>query len=498
MKKLFTLAAVLLCGLTATAQTELLNLPKSAAEAEAAGYGQMWNTYDWGALVPAGTVAYSDDNVKLTIEAQTYLAYGSGNIKKAGKNIYDKALCMSSNNVSNFVNDPILTPADVANTSSGKQGGVLTLEPTVDGKVSIYYSSGFNNRSMFVFDVTSTLNEGYGAVILANNIEQGGDKGDQMKNDGVKDKVHVATFDVVGGHKYHIVGSGTQQELYSVTFTSFLTDAYTPNVPDAASVDAFLLNLPKSAAEAEAAGYGQMWNTYDWGALVPAGTVAYSDDNVKLTIEAQTYLAYGSGNIKKAGKNIYDKALCMSSNNVSNFVNDPILTPADVANTSSGKQGGVLTLEPTVDGKVSIYYSSGFNNRSMFVFDVTSTLNEGYGAVILANNIEQGGDKGDNMKANGVTDKVHVATFDVVGGHKYHIVGSGSQQELYQVTWTSFLTDKYTTATGIEEVLTNNGNNNGENTIKAIYTIDGSKVNSLQKGLNIIKYSDGTAKKVIK
>ena len=265
-----------------------------------------------------------------------------------------------------------------------------------------------------------------------------------------------------------------------------------------ASAQTELLNLPKSAAEAEAAGYGQMWNTYDWGALVPAGTVAYSDDNVKLTIEAQSYLAYGSGNIKKAGKNVYDKALCMSSNNVSNFVNDPILTPADVANTSSGKQGGVLTLEPTVDGKVSLYYSSGFNNRSMFVFDVTSTLNEGYGAVILANNIEQGGDKGDQMKNDGVKDKVHVATFDVVGGHKYHIVGSGTQQELYQVTWTSFLTDKYTTATGIEEVLTNNGNNNGENTIKAIYTIDGSKVNSLQKGLNIIKYSDGTAKKVIK
>ena len=213
MKKMFTILAASLLGLGASAQTELLNLPKSAAEAEAAGYGQMWNTYDWGALVPAGTVAYSDEDVKLTIEAASYLAYGSGNIKKAGKETYEMALCMSSSNVSNFVNDPVLIAADVANTSSGKQGGVLTLEPTVDGKVSIYYSSGFNNRSMFVFDVTSTLNEGYGAVILANNIEQGADKGDKLKADGVKDKVHVATFDVVGGHKYHIVGSGTQQEL---------------------------------------------------------------------------------------------------------------------------------------------------------------------------------------------------------------------------------------------------------------------------------------------
>ena len=265
-----------------------------------------------------------------------------------------------------------------------------------------------------------------------------------------------------------------------------------------ASAQTELLNLPKSAADAEKAGYGTIWGKYDWGALVPAKTVAYSDDNVKLTIEADSYLAYGSDNIKKAGKGKYDIALCMSSKNVSNFVNDPVMTPADVANTDTGKQGGVLTLEPTVDGTVSLYYSSGFNNRSMFVFDVTSTINEGYGAVILANNIEQGGDKGDQMKNDGVKDKVHVATFDVVGGHKYHIVGSNTQQELYQVTWTSFLSDKYSTATGIEEVFINNTNNGGSKAVEAIYTIDGSKVNSLQKGLNIIKYSDGTAKKVIK
>ena len=72
--------------------------------------------------------------------------------------------------------------------------------------------------------------------------------------------------------------------------------------------------------------------------------------------------------------------------------------------------------------------------------------------------------------------------------------------ELQAIGYCSAADPKYgvSLATGIQEVLTNNGNNNGEKTIKAIYTIDGAKVNSLQKGLNIIKYSDGTAKKVIK
>lgn len=223
MKKILTLFAAVLLGFNANAQSvELLNLPTTAADAEAAGYGQMWNTWDWGALVPAGTVLYNGENVKLTLESDAFLGYPGS---KAGKNDYGFALCMSST-LSNFVSEPVLDPTSVAVTSSGKQGGVVTLEPAVDGKVTLYYSSGFNNRSMFVFDVTESFNEGIGGVILANNIEQGADKGDQMKADGVTDKVHTPTFDVVAGHKYYIVGSGSQQELYQIAWTSFMTDNY--------------------------------------------------------------------------------------------------------------------------------------------------------------------------------------------------------------------------------------------------------------------------------
>lgn len=56
-------------------------------------------------------------------------------------------------------------------------------------------------------------------------------------------------------------------------------------------------------------------------------------------------------------------------------------------------------------------------------------------------------------------------------------------------------TDGHSVTTGINGVFSTNSS---DKTVKAIYAIDGSQVNSLQKGLNIIKYSDGTAKKVIK
>ena len=98
--------------------------------------------------------------------------------------------------------------------------------------------------------------------------------------------------------------------------------------------------------------------------------------------------------------------------------------------------------------------------------------------------------------------KTHSAIFNVQPGHDYYVMASEKgSTELYAIGYCSAASEKYgvsLTTTGIQEVLTNNGNNNGEKTIKAIYTIDGAKVNSLQKGLNIIKYSDGTAKKVIK
>lgn len=170
-----------------------------------------------------------------------------------------------------------------------------------------------------------------------------------------------------------------------------------------------------------------------------------------------------------------------------NFVSDPVYDPASLANTSSGKQGGCLKFEPAVDGKVTLYYSSGFNNRSVFVWDMTSTLNEGMGAQILANNIEQGAEKGDQMKADGVKDKVHTPTFDVVGGHTYYIFGSNAQQELYQMTWTSFLKDTYNGSTGIEDATVNVNTKVNEN---RIYTIDGryagTQKSSLVKGLYIM------------
>lgn len=52
-----------------------------------------------------------------------------------------------------------------------------------------------------------------------------------------------------------------------------------------------------------------------------------------------------------------------------------------------------------------------------------------------------------------------------------------------------------TTTTGINGVYSYNGT---DKIIKAIYSVNGAQINSMQKGVNIIKYNDGTSVKVIK
>ena len=48
------------------------------------------------------------------------------------------------------------------------------------------------------------------------------------------------------------------------------------------------------------------------------------------------------------------------------------------------------------------------------------------------------------------------------------------------------------TTTGIEKVKTT------DNVVEAIFTVDGKRVSKLQKGLNIVRMSNGDVKKIIK
>ena len=59
--------------------------------------------------------------------------------------------------------------------------------------------------------------------------------------------------------------------------------------------------------------------------------------------------------------------------------------------------------------------------------------------------------------------------------------------------WKDFLNLQGSALTGIDATLMNNG----EKTIKAAYDLGGKQLSQPQRGLNIVKMSDGTTKKMV-
>lgn len=52
-------------------------------------------------------------------------------------------------------------------------------------------------------------------------------------------------------------------------------------------------------------------------------------------------------------------------------------------------------------------------------------------------------------------------------------------------------------ATSIQQIEDSNGTTDGNKAISGIYTVDGSKAPSLRRGINIIRYQDGTSRKIV-
>ena len=491
MKKFYSLvAAALFCCAGANAQTDLLSLPTSAEEAEAAGYSQMWSSYDYGCLVPAGTVLYSGDNITLTTVSDAYLQYTPA---KGGKNVDEfansPALCMSSTANNFYMTEAIYDFTSIAQTSSGKEGGALKLEPTDDGRITLYLGTGFNNRSMMVYDATLADEQSLPTLVHTCNIELGGDRGDSISALGVTDGVHVSTVDVTGGHVYYIFGTGNNPELYQITWTSFFDDAYQLTSVDDSECDAWFLDLAADATEAESMGYSQIWSSYEWGALIPAETVLYSGDAGTLTTVSEAYMAYEPTKGGKYCETFETYPFITMSSTANNFyMSEAIYDFTSIAQTSSGKQGGALKFEPVEDGRITLYFATGYNNRSMFVYDATLADEQSLPTYVLADNIELGGDRGDSIKAlvTDNVDKMRVATVNVTGGSTYYIFGTGNSVELYQIAWTAMASDNYantgyssSSTTGISEISADATNAaDGK-----VYTLDGRYMGNSVEGL---------------
>lgn len=284
-----------------------------------------------------------------------------------------------------------------------------------------------------------------------------------------------------------------------------------------AFVDADFNTLPLSGGTAEGTNYHILKNDYtdaETGVTFPAGTYACLNSNTEIKFK-DAYNPQGIKNIKKV---IFYLA---SQGQLQAYARQYEGTATD--NDYCHFEG-----DPT-NRKLNPYYAPGFetetwtemafNKPLKYVIDLTNSQ-DGTDAEINSATIKMamGGDtevvnmlfqfyeKVDNGEGGFVQGETLVpwtpeSQFVVAFKKKAYVMGvavicadADAKTVSLDITEANPQWTELTGSTGVDTAVASKA----DKTVKAIYTVDGARVNALGKGVNIVKYSDGTSAKVIR
>lgn len=146
----------------------------------------------------------------------------------------------------------------------------------------------------------------------------------------------------------------------------------------------------------------------------------------------------------------------------------------------------ILKVVPKKNGTLSFGVYAGDNTRTIGIFNEATEedyANEYYGEFKAFTDFRNDGENGTVKNA-----PAYVET-KAEAGRIYGLLGGGATNLcMHQI---KFIPDGGTGITNVETA-------KGEKTVEAYYTLDGMRVNEPVKGVYIVKYSDGTAKKIVK
>ena len=229
------------------------------------------------------------------------------------------------------------------------------------------------------------------------------------------------------------------------------------------------------------------WVSAAWNIAVslPKDYVMFENDEIKIAAAVdgtRVYTANGKlSDVQKTFTNYTGYINLGSSLAQNQWTGDESIAEYDEAKANNH---GYVVVTPKVAGTVKFGVYAGDNTRSIGIYKLATEAekNEGeFGGWVSFNNFRNDGENGTEKNAPAYVEGA------VEAGRQYLLIGGGNKNlTMHQISFASV----NTAINGIPNM------NNKK--IAAIYTINGMRVNDLQKGLNIIKYSDGTAKKVIK
>ena len=194
------------------------------------------------------------------------------------------------------------------------------------------------------------------------------------------------------------------------------------------------------------------------------------------------------------------------------YWNDSYYNPDGTAGLP--KNGTYVTLKAATDGKMRVAVWINKGSRDVYIAKASDCKALSFGTEVIAsgyingqnNDVEEGSPLKGYPKY-----QENIATKGTEGSDAY-VIGAGNQAVWVYLTFiakaneTYYIFNKNTqigfsgfeftpgeTTLGINSIA-----NSVEKSVKGYYTLDGAKVNAPVNGITIVKYSDGTAKKVIK
>lgn len=225
------------------------------------------------------------------------------------------------------------------------------------------------------------------------------------------------------------------------------------------------------------------------------------------------YYVQGKGNPVNIDKVTWEEIITegVGTGNYRANWNDAYYNPDGTAGLP--KNGTYITLKAATDGKMRVAVWINKGSRDVYIAKASDCKALSFGTDVIAsgyisgtnNDVEEGSPLKGYPKY-----QENIATKGTVGSDAY-VIGAGKAVWVYltfiakanenyyifnkntQIGFSGFEFTPGETTLGINSI-----SNSVEKSVKGYYTLDGAKVNAPVNGITIVKYSDGTAKKVIK
>lgn len=233
--------------------------------------------------------------------------------------------------------------------------------------------------------------------------------------------------------------------------------------------------------------YDAQWIADAWsmGASLPAGTVMFENADLVIKAAVEKTPVYTSGGkitqIQEENPGFTGYVNLGSTLGQSNWKDDVMIQ--DIADMKANNQGIVLVV-PKKEGKLSFGVYAGDNSREIGIYKLATEdemENDYFGEMLAKNNFRNDGNNETVKNAPAYVEA------DVVAGREYALMGGGAKNLcMHKITFVP-------SGAGINGIKSNT-----EKSVVAVYTLAGAQINAMQKGMNIVKYSDGTSAKVIK